>query len=80
MLLTDFCMYAVSCASSGLIMENMSLWRLEPTGVTLTLSTFFTVLLTSGIMLKTPMEPVNVDASEKILSQLFDIQYPPDAA
>ena len=64
MSLTDFCMYATSCASSGLMRENMSLWRLDPTEMTLTFKMSFAVLLRSGIMLNTPMEPVNVDGSE----------------
>ena len=37
-------------------------------------------MLKSGTIPKTPMEPVRVVASEKILSQLLEIQYPPDAA
>ena len=38
------------------------------------------VELKSGIMLNTPMEPVRVPLSEKILRQLLEIQYPPEAA
>ena len=58
----------------------MSLCLCEPTVVTFTWKSFLVVVPNSGIMLKTPMEPVSVDGSEKILSQLFDIQYPPEAA
>ena len=73
-------MKAVSSASRGRVREYMSLCLLEPTLVTPTWNTFSAVPLRSGIMLNTPMEPVNVLLSEKILSQLLEIQYPPEAA
>ena len=77
---TDFCIEAVSDGLRGRLREYMSLWLLEPTLVTPTWKIFSAVPLRSGIMLNTPMEPVNVLLSEKILSQLLEIQYPPEAA
>ena len=76
---TEACIYSVSALSSGLILVYISECLLDLTEVKLT-PIFFVVLLKSGMRLNTPIEPVRVPAFEKILSQLFEIQYPPDAA
>ena len=57
---TDACRYAVSLPVSGRRQEYMSLCSLEFTAVAFIWAMLSSVLLKSGIMLNTPMEPVRV--------------------